>query len=177
MPPAATEATRQNTNPSKHVDMPPGVLAQSLAVPLLFVVGVVAAVVATLVMDQVMPRLPEGETPPFVAAGVLTEHHPDDAPSRLASVVHYVAGWLTGPLFVWLLLATQGVLGTTETFVTVAAAVLLYVLMVGFFAIVVLPQSRVEDGRVGTIRRDWAIDAAAYVVVLVLLVAAGTTLV
>jgi len=157
--------------------MPPGPPAQSLAVPLLFVVGVVAAVVATLVMDQVMPRLPEGGTPPFVAAGVLTERHPDDAPDRLASVVHYVAGWLTGPLFVWLLLATQGVLGTTGRLVTVVAAVVLYVLMVGFFAVVVLPRSRVEDGRVGAIRRDWAIDAAAYVVVLVPLVAAGTELV
>lgn len=155
--------------------MPPGPPAASLFVPLLFVVGVVAAVVATLVMDQVMARLPEGETPPFVASGVLTERHPDGAPGRLATAVHYLAGWLTGPLFVWFLLAGWAVVGRGVAG-TLLAAVALYVAMVGFFAVVVLPRSRVEDERVDTIRRDWAVSAAAYLVVLVPLVAVGAAL-
>nr|WP_239642317.1 hypothetical protein [Haloarcula amylolytica] len=53
-----------------------------------FVVGVAAGVVATIAMDLVMARLPEGETPPFIASGVLTDSAPDDAPGRLANVVH-----------------------------------------------------------------------------------------
>lgn len=152
-------------------------LVTTLTVPLQFVVGVVAALVATLVMDVVMARLPEGETPPFVASGVLTDSRPGAAPERLASVVHYVAGWLTGPLFVWFLLAGQGLVGGPSLVATALAAGVLYVLMVGFFVGVVLPRSQVAAQRVGAIRRDWALSAAAYLAVLVPLVAVGTTLV
>lgn len=148
----------------------------SLAVPLRFVAGVLAGVVATLAMDLVMARLPEGATPPSIAAGVLTGTPPDDAPDRLASVVHYLAGFLTGPLFVWLLFAGEGVIGERSAAVTVGAAVVLYALMVGFFALVVLPRSLVAGERVGAIRRDWAVSAAAYLVVLVPFVAAASRL-
>jgi len=136
------------------------------SVPALFVAGAVAAVLAVLVMDGVMARLPEGETLPFVPAGVLTGTRPDDAPATLASAVHYTAGLLTGPLFVWVLLATASVLDGAVV-VTAVAGLLLYPLMVGFFAVVVLPRSLVHDNRVPAIRRDWAISAAAYLLVLV----------
>jgi len=148
-------------------------LLASLAVPLQFLIGAAAAVVATFAMDAVMARLPEGETPPFVASGVLTDRPPGDAPSRLASAVHYLAGGLTGPLFVWLTLVTDGLLGASLV-ATVAAAAILYVLMVGFFAVVVLPRSRVSAARVGAIRRDWAVSAGAYLLVLVPVVTAVT---
>jgi hypothetical protein len=148
-------------------------LVTSLSVPLQFVVGAVAAVAATLGMDVVMARLPEGETPPFVASGVLTERPPGEAPARLARVVHYVAGLLTGPLFVWVLLAGQGLLGGPSLAATLLAAVVLYVLMVGFFVVVVLPRSALPAQRLGAVRRDWALSAAAYLLVLVPLVAAG----
>jgi hypothetical protein len=148
-------------------------LVTTLSVPLQFVVGVVAAVVATRVMDRVMARLPEGETSPFVASGVLTENRPSVAPARLASVVHYVAGLLTGPLFVWYLLASQGLLGGPSLGATLLAAAVLYVLMVGFFVVVVLPRSLIADGRRSLVRRDWALSAAAYLLVLVPLVAVG----
>jgi len=148
----------------------------TLSVPILFAVGVGAGIVSTLVMDVVMARLPEGETPMYIAAGVLTDRPPEEAPGRLAAVVHYVAGLLTGPLFVWLLLASEGLLGASAVS-TVAAAVVLLVLMIGFFAVVVLPRSRVDAGRLGTIRRDWAVAAAAYLVVLVPLVAAASRLI
>lgn len=150
--------------------MDPLTVHASLAVPLRFAAGVVAGVVATLAMDLVMARLPEGTTPPSIAAGVLTDRPPRAAPARLATVVHYLAGVLTGPLFVWLLFASEGVLAGRSLAATLAAAVVLYLLMVGFFAIVVLPRSRVPAGRVGAIRRDWGVSAAAYLVVLVSLV-------
>jgi hypothetical protein len=146
----------------------------TLAVPLRFVVGLGAGIVATLMMDLVMPRLPEGSTPPSIASGVLTTASPSAAPKRLATVVHYIAGILTGPLFVWLLFATEGVLGDRSLVAVGVAAVVLYVLMVGFFAVVVLPRSMVANSRVGAIRRDWAIDALAYVLVLAPLVTAGS---
>jgi len=148
----------------------------TLVVPILFAVGVGAGIVATLVMDLVMARLPEGETPMYIAAGVLTDRPPGDAPGRLAAVVHYVAGLLTGPLFVWLLFASEGLFGRSVVS-TLTATVVLLVLMVSFFAIVVLPRSRVDDSRLGAIRRDWSLAAAAYLVVLVPLVAVGSQLV
>ncbi|WP_435064800.1 hypothetical protein [Halobaculum sp. EA56] len=144
--------------------------AVPVSVPALFLAGVVAGVVATLAMDLVMARIDEGETPPRVASGVLTDTHPDDSPRRLATVVHYVAGTLTGPLYVWLLLAVGSVLGVGWVAAGVAG-VLLYPLMVGFFALVVLPRSRgLARQRLRRIRRAWAVEAVAYLLVLVPLV-------
>ncbi len=142
----------------------------TLAVPLRFLAGVAAGIVATLVMDLVMARLPEGDTQPSIASGVLTTTSPSTAPERLATVVHYLAGFLTGPLFVWLLFATEGLLGDRSLVAVLLAAGVLYLLMVGFFAVVVLPRSMVADSRVGAIRRDWALDALVYTAVLASLV-------
>ena len=153
------------------------VLVTTLTVSLRFVVGVAAGVVATIAMDLMMARLPEGETPPFIASGVLTDSVPGDAPGRLANVIHYIAGWLTGPLFVWMLLTSEGLVGGQSLLATVVAAAVLYALMVGFFALVVLPRSRLPSARIADIRRDWAISAAAYLLVLVPLVAFGSRLV
>ena len=86
-------------------------LATDPSIPLRFLLGVAAGLAATLVMDAAMARLPEGETPPSVAAGVLTDTPPRNAPGRLAAAVHYLAGGLTGPLFVWLLFCVEAVLG------------------------------------------------------------------
>lgn len=142
-------------------------VAVPISVPLLFLVGAVAGVVATLAMDRVMDRIDEGWTPPRVASGVLTDTHPDKSPERLASVVHYVAGTLSGPLFVWLLLVVGSMLGSSPVS-SVAAAALMYPLMVGFFALVVLPRSvGVARQRLRKIRRAWAIEAAVYLLVLV----------
>ncbi|MFB6228981.1 MAG: hypothetical protein ABEH88_10560 [Halobacteriales archaeon] len=146
------------------------------AIPLRFLLGVVAGVLATLFMDIVMARLPEGDAPPFVASGVLTATPPRSAPGRLAGTVHYLAGWLTGPLFVWLLFATEAIAGGPSILTTLLAAAVLYLLMVGFFVAVVLPRSRAPPSRVDLIRRDWALSAAAYLLVLVPLVALGSRL-
>lgn len=152
----------------------PGLQA-TVPVVLRFPLGALAGVVATLAMDAAMARLPEGATPPTVAAGVLTESHPDAAPRRLASAVHYLAGGLTGPLFVWLLLAGEALLGPG----VVAAALstlLLLALMVGFFVLVVLPRAGFPRERSRAVARDWAVSAAVYCAVLVPLVVAGSTL-
>lgn len=151
-------------------------LVTDASVPLRFLLGVVAGVLATLSMDRLMIRLPEGDTPPFVAAGVLTGTPPRNAPGRLAAAAHYLAGGLTGPLFVWLLFATEALLGGPSLSASVLSGAVLYVLMVGFFAVVVLPRSRVPPDRVGLIRRDWAVSAAAYLFVMVPLVAIGSRL-
>jgi hypothetical protein len=151
-------------------------LATDPSIPLRFLLGVAAGLAATLVMDAAMARLPEGETPPSVAAGVLTDTPPRNAPGRLAAAVHYLAGGLTGPLFVWLLFGVEAVLGGPSVPATLLATAALYPLMVGFFAAVVLPRSRVAPGRIGAVRRDWALSAATYLVVLVPVVALGSGL-
>lgn len=156
--------------------VPPPQASASLSVPLLFVVGLVGGVLATLAMDRVMDRIDEGWTPPNIASGVLTEKHPDRSPERLATVVHYVAGMLSGPLFVWMLLTAEGVLGP-GLLALVLAGVAMYPLMVGFFAVIVLPRSRgLPKQRVEAIRRAWAIEAAVYLLVLVPVVGVGASL-
>ena len=151
-------------------------LATDPAVPLRFLLGAVAGVLATLAMDLVMARLPEGETPPFVASGVLTATRPRNAPGRLAAAVHYLAGGLTGPLFVWLLFAVEALTGRAILPATVLATAVTYLLMVGFFVVVVLPRSRTPPARRRAIRRDWALSAATYLTVLAPVVAGGSTL-
>ena len=133
--------------------------------------GPVVGLLATLAMDRVMPRLPEGTTAPRVAAGVLTDTPVDDAPERLATWVHYVAGGGSGLLFVGLVAAAQIGLGGGAVALTVASAVML-ALMVGFFALVPLPRAQgLPRQRLATIRRDWALSAATYVVAAAVLVA------
>ncbi|GAA0539281.1 hypothetical protein ABNG02_15945 [Halorubrum ejinorense] len=137
--------------------------------------GPIVGLVATLAMDRVMPRLPEGTTAPKVAAGVLTDTPVDDAPERLATWVHYVAGGGSGLLFVGLVAATGSLLGLGSLAAVAVAGVAQLALMVGFFAFVPLPRaSGLPRQRLGTIRRDWAISAATYVLVAAVIVAVAT---
>jgi len=137
--------------------------------------GPVVGLVATLAMDPVMARRPEGTTAPKVAASVLTDTPVDDAPERLATWVHYVAGAGSGLLFVGLVAATGRLLGTGPLIAVAVAGVAQFALMVGFFALVPLPRaSGLPRQRLGPIRRDWAVSAAAYVLVAALIVAVAT---
>jgi hypothetical protein len=134
--------------------------------------GPIVGLLATLAMDLVMPRLPEGTTAPKVAAGVLTDTSVDHAPDRLATWVHYVAGGGSGLLFVGLVSAVQTAAGAGLAVAIVVAAPVMLALMVGFFAVVPLPRARgLPRQRLPTIRRDWALSAAAYVVAAAVLVA------
>jgi hypothetical protein len=139
--------------------------------------GPVVGLVATLAMDRAMARLPEGTTAPKVAAGVLTDTDVDDAPARLATWVHYVAGGGSGLLFVGLVAAAGRLLGLGPLPAVAVAAVALLALMVGFFALVPLPRaSGLPRQRLGRVRRDWAVSAATYVAVGGALIAAATAL-
>ena len=132
-----------------------------------FPIGLTAGILATLVMDRIMAALPEGTTPPTVAAGVLTETHPDSAPKRLATVVHYLAGAGAGALFIWFLLAGTAIVGSSLAAI-LASTIGYYALMVGFFVFVPLPLVRgISTARKRLIARDWAISAAGYLFVLV----------
>ena len=141
-----------------------------------FPIALVAAVAALLAMDWAMARLPEGATPPRVAAGVLTETHPDDAPARLAAVAHYGAGTGTGLLFVYGSLVAETLLGGASALSVAATTLVLYVLMVAFFVVVPLPRAPgLGRDRRRTTARGWAVSAAVYLAVLVP-VAVGLTL-
>jgi len=130
-------------------------------------VGVVAGFVATLGMDVVMRFLPEGDTPPRVAAGVLTETHPDESPRRLAAFAHYFAGAATGALYAYLTLVSEVLLGGPSAPSTTSAAVFLYAGMVGFFVLMPLPLSSLEEGRARRVSVNWAVCALVYVSVVV----------
>ena len=133
--------------------------------------GPVVGLLATVAMDRVMPRLPEGTTAPKVAAGVLTDTPVDAASTRLATWVHYAAGCGSGLLFVGLVAAVGAAtgLGTAPTLAVGGTAMV--ALMVGFFALVPLPRARgLSRRRVVVVRRDWAIAAAVYVAVAAALV-------
>jgi len=137
--------------------------------------GPLVGLVATLAMDVAMARLPEGATAPKVAAGVLTDTPVDDAPERLATWVHYVAGAGSGLLFVGFVAATGRLLGVGTAVTVVAAGAVQLALMVGFFALVPLPRAPgLPRQRLGPIRRDWAVSAAAYVAVAAVVVAVAT---
>ena len=139
--------------------------------PVGVLVGATVGLLATVAMDLPMNRLPEGPTAPKVAAGTLSGRPLDRAPPRVATAAHYGAGVGTGVLFVsgvagadWLLDA--GVL------VVPVVAVALFALMNWFFSFVVVPTyDRVPGSRVGTVRRDWALSAAAYLLTASVLVA------
>lgn len=133
-----------------------------------FPIGLLSAAVAVVAMDVVMARTPEGTTSPYVAASVLTGRPVDHAPDRLASVVHYVAGLGTGPLFVYLSLVAEWLAGGASLATAVGTTLVLYVLMVAFFVVVPLPRAvGVSDSRRSAIGRGWAVAAAGYLAVLV----------
>ncbi len=143
--------------------------------PQTVVAGAGAGLAATLVMDLIMSRLPEGETTPLVAAGVLTETPPDEAPARLASTVHYVAGTGAGILFVTIagILATLLTATTIEVGLESARLALLVTataypaLMIGFFILVPLPRVKgLSRQRSRQVARDWAVCAISYVLVV-----------
>ncbi|OYR38384.1 hypothetical protein DJ82_12460 [Halorubrum sp. Ib24] len=134
--------------------------------------GPVVGLLATLAMDRVMPRLPEGTTAPRVAASVLTNTSVDRAPERLATWVHYVAGGGSRLLFVGLVSAVQVGLGVGAPVALAVASPVMLALMIGFFALVPLPRARgIPRQRLATIRRDWAVSAAVYVVAAAMVVA------
>ena len=133
-----------------------------------FPIGLAAAGIAVLGMNRLMAHTTEGTTPPSVAASVLTGRPVDAAPSRLASVVHYLAGLGTGLLFVYFLLVAEQLTGALSATTVAGTTVVLYVLMVGFFIFIPLPRATgLDDTRRSQTGLAWAIAAAGYLLVLV----------
>jgi len=147
--------------------------------------GALAGLLATVLMNLPMQRLPEGSTPPFVAAGALAGEALSEVSSGLASLAHYAAGTLAGVGFVLVaelverFVRAQGgapgfdiVLGGTGLLLVphlIAAAVTFSVLFV-LFAYVVLPLFGKEAAsRARQVRNDWAISATVYTVALTVL--------
>ena len=134
--------------------------------PVGLLVGAAVGLVSTVGMDLPMNRLPEGPTAPRVAAGTLSNATLDAAPDGVATAAHYGAGVGTDVLFLSGVAAARWLLDASALVVVPVTAVALFVLMNWFFSFVVVPTyGRVPDGRVGTVRRDWALSAAAYLVV------------
>ena len=140
--------------------------------------GAILGLVATLAMDVVMGRLDEGEIIPRVAASVLTGVDPRDVTGRCANAVHYLAGAVSGVLFLallelgwWLLDIEVGALGLGGLLALLASSLVLYGWLVGFFAVVVLPRYEVGMARqrLRTVRRTWAVLAAVQVGALAVL--------
>jgi len=143
--------------------------------PVGLLAGAAMGLLATLVMDLPMARLPEGETSPRVAAGTLADAPLDHAPGGVATAAHYGAGVGTGVLFVTSVAAARWLLDAGAVVAVAAAAAVLFVLMNWFFSFVVLPAyGRVPDDRVEQVRRDWALSAASYLVAASLVVGVAT---
>ncbi|PSP99443.1 hypothetical protein BRC89_04670 [Halobacteriales archaeon QS_4_70_19] len=148
-------------------------------------IGAFAGLLATALMNLPMQRLPEGSTPPFVAAGALTGDELTEVSEGLASLVHYAAGTLAGIGFV---LVAEGVervgaarggipggdivLGGTGIRLVphFVAAMATFSVLFLFFGYVVLPLFGKEArDRARHVRNDWAISAAVYTAAVTLL--------
>jgi hypothetical protein len=149
-------------------------------------IGALAGLLATVLMNLPMQRLPEGSTPPFVAAGALTGEALSEVSAPVASLVHYAAGTLAGVGFVLVaesverFVRAQGGAPGFELAITgtglllvphlIAAATTFSVLFL-FFGYVVLPLFGKEaHDRAGRVRNDWAISATVYMVALVVVI-------
>ena len=167
---AQSDRTESTTFQKRTVTDCEYMLSELAAVPAVFrfPLGLIGAVLAVGVMDQLMARTTDGTTPPSVAASVLTGRPVDDAPPRLASVVHYLAGVGTGLLFVYFSMVVEWFVGGSTPGTVVGTTILLYLLMVAFFVVIPLPRAvGVDAGRRKRIGRAWAIAAAGYLLVLV----------
>jgi hypothetical protein len=143
------------------------------------VVGLVVGLVATVVMNVPMHRLPEGSTPPFVAAGALTGTEPAEVDPPLASGVHYLAGTLGGVFYTVVALGVESVggfrlltpVGGAELVPHLLAVLATFAFLVAFFAYLVLPTfggSVRERSRL--VRRDWVVSAGVYALALLVVV-------
>jgi hypothetical protein len=147
-------------------------LQTGLSLPERVLLGGAAGLLATLVMDTVMRRLPEGTTPPYIAAATLTETQVSSVPHRLALTVHYGAGTASGLLLVVLALVVETVAGLGPLASFVVAGVVQLPVTVAFFSYVVVPTyGHVPGDRVPRLRRDWALSATVYVITVTVLVA------
>ena len=129
--------------------------------PPLVPVGAVAGLVGAFVAALPMRRRPEGWTPGFVAAAVLTRSAPDRVDRRVALAVHYGIGAAAGLSYGLLAGALAGLGGPTVAGLPLAGHLLAVVAIVtviyGLFAFVVLPRAgpSVPGERATAVRGGW----------------------
>lgn len=145
-------------------------------------IGAFAGLLATVLMNLPMQRLPEGSTPPFVVASALTGEALTEVSGGLASLVHYATGTLAGAGFVLVgegierVVAARGgapgfdlVLSGTGILLVphlIAAMTTFSVLFVGFGYVVLPLFGKDARTRARRVRNDWAIATAVYTVAL-----------
>ena len=157
-----------------------GLLPGAVPEPLFLAVGVVAGVVAALVMDWPMSRQPEGFTPAYIAAGVLTRSPPADVRFRTAMIAHHLAGGLAGLLYGLVAIGVDRAMPTLGAAfgVSLPAHLLGVVVVVGFiyafFAHLVLPRAggRPYEEQATAVRGQWLRSALVYGVTVLVVVPA-----
>ncbi|MFB6125811.1 MAG: hypothetical protein ABEJ79_00720 [Halolamina sp.] len=136
--------------------------------------GAVAGLLAAAVMDVPMSRQPEGFTPAYITAAVVTRTAPSAVSFERAMVVHHVTGLLAGVLYGLVAFAAEALLTRVGVAVAVdgAAAVVAHVVgVVGvvafvyvFFAHLVLPRAGgvVYEERATAVRGQWLRSAMVF---------------
>lgn len=142
-------------------------------------IGTVAGLLAAVVTNVPMQRLPEGTTPPFVVAGALAGEPLDEVDPRLASASHYLGGSLGGALFALVAVGLEAVLPFTAVIAGVGlrlvphvlAALVTVAVAVAGFAYVVLPLWGGEaTERAPRVRSSWVLSVTVYTLALSLFV-------
>jgi len=152
-------------------DVPPLDLRLALAA--------VAGLVATLGMTAVMRLQSHGYVPAYVAAAAVWRRPPEQVSRSAADAVHLAAGMAAGVLFEALdagyerLRSAAGVdvevvVAGVATLSEVAALAVVVAFLYAFFSSLVFPRfgGAAYETRTGTVRRQWAVSAVAYGVVL-----------
>ena len=151
----------------------------ALTLSTVYVLGAVAGLVAAVVSNVPMHRLPEGSTAPFVATGLLTGSEPTDVDPTLASGVHYAAGVLAGVFYTAVEYGIEAVAPSPRLYIAgtrlpltvhLLALLVTFAFLVGFFSYIVLPRFDALRDRYERIRRAWLVVATAYVFGLALFV-------
>jgi len=149
----------------------------TVPVPWFLAIAVIVGVIAALVMDWPMSRQPEGFTPAYIAAGVLTRTPARDVRFRTAMIAHHLAGGLAGLLYALVVLGVDRVApGSPAIGVALGAHLIGVIAVVGFiyafFAHLVLPRAggRPYEEQATAVRGQWLRSALVYGATLLFLV-------
>lgn len=132
-------------------------------------IGLFSGVIAAIVMDWPMSRQPEGFTPAYIAAGIVTRQPQTNVSFPVAMAVHHIAGGLGGVLYAVLVALFSFVVPpATAVGVNLLAHLLAVTVVVGFiygfFAHFVLPHrgGRSYEEQATAIRGQWLRSALVF---------------
>jgi len=152
----------------------------TVPIPWFLAIAVIVGVIAALVMDWPMSRQPEGFTPAYIAAGVLTRTPAESVRFRTAMIAHHLAGGLAGVLYALVALGVDRVSPGLSPAVGVAlhahliGVVVVVAFIYAFFAFLVLPRAggRPYEEQATAVRGQWLRSALVYGVTVLILVPA-----